>query len=184
MFWLRSGLKSEWIDSNLPENNSGWRSEWCYIVDQLLGLPRRSGHKPVKISEWDLGLSSHDTEDPKEILELVRDLKSRGVTGGFSCQVVLLVADLANQGLGSSRVCVLGQSNPTREDNCKVSKEEMAARVFRIYFGKVKIKKCAKAHSLKRPADPVSTGTCFRSFTQFDVVTSFNSHGRWLLVGT
>jgi hypothetical protein len=60
----------------------------------------------------------------------------------------------------------------------------MAARVFRIYFGKVKIKKCAKAHSLKRPADPVSTGTCFRSFTQFDVVTSFNSHGRWLLVGT
>jgi hypothetical protein len=81
MFWLRSGLKSEWIDSNLPENNSGWRSEWFYIVDQLLGLPRRSGHKPVKISEWDLGLSSHDTEDLKEILELVRDLKSRGVTG-------------------------------------------------------------------------------------------------------
>jgi hypothetical protein len=80
MFFLRSGLKSEWIDSNLLNNNSGWRSEWFYIVDQLSGLPRRSGHKLVKISEWDLGLSSRDTEDLKEILEQVKDLKSRGVT--------------------------------------------------------------------------------------------------------
>jgi hypothetical protein len=52
MFYLRSGLTSKWINSNLPDNNSGWRSEWFYIVDQLSGLPRRSGHKPVKISEW------------------------------------------------------------------------------------------------------------------------------------
>jgi hypothetical protein len=33
MFFLRSGLKSEWIHSDLPDNNSGWRSEWFYIVD-------------------------------------------------------------------------------------------------------------------------------------------------------
>jgi hypothetical protein len=71
-------LRSEWIDSDLPDNNSGWWSEWFYIVDQLSGLPRRSCHKPVKISEWDIGLSSCDTEDLNEILELVRDLKSRG----------------------------------------------------------------------------------------------------------
>jgi hypothetical protein len=51
MFCLRSGLKTEWIDNDLPDNNSGWRSEWFYIVDQLLGLPRRSGHKLVNISE-------------------------------------------------------------------------------------------------------------------------------------
>jgi hypothetical protein len=53
---LRSGLKTEWIDSDLPNNTSGWRSEWFYIVDQLPGLPRRTGHKPVKISKWDLAL--------------------------------------------------------------------------------------------------------------------------------
>jgi hypothetical protein len=70
MFCLRSGLKSEWIDSDLRDNNSGWRSEWFYIVDQLLGLPRRFGHKLVKISEWDLGLSSREADDLKEILEL------------------------------------------------------------------------------------------------------------------
>jgi hypothetical protein len=36
-----------------------------------------------------------------------------------------------------------------------VSKEEMTARVSQMYSGKVKVKKCPKAHSLKRPADPV-----------------------------
>jgi hypothetical protein len=37
---------------------------------------RRSGHKPVKVSEWDLGLSSLDADDLKEVLELVKDLKN------------------------------------------------------------------------------------------------------------
>jgi hypothetical protein len=32
----------------------------------------------MKISEWDLGLSSRDTDDLKEVLELVKDLKNRG----------------------------------------------------------------------------------------------------------
>jgi hypothetical protein len=31
----------------------------------------------------------------------------------------------------------------------------MVARVSQMYFGKVKVKKCPKAHSLKRPTDPV-----------------------------
>jgi hypothetical protein len=80
MFNLRSGLKAEWIDTYLPDNTAGWRSEWFYIADQILGLPRRTGHKPVKISEWDLGLSTCELEDLKGVLELVSDMKSRGVT--------------------------------------------------------------------------------------------------------
>jgi hypothetical protein len=39
--------------------------------------------------------------------------------------------------------------------NLKVSMEEMEARVSQIYSGKVKVKKCLRAHSLKRPVDPV-----------------------------
>jgi hypothetical protein len=39
--------------------------------------------------------------------------------------------------------------------NHKVSKEEMVARVSQMYSGKVKVKNCPKAHSLKRPTDPV-----------------------------
>jgi hypothetical protein len=31
----------------------------------------------------------------------------------------------------------------------------MADRVSQMYYGKVKVKKCPKAHSLKRLADPV-----------------------------
>jgi hypothetical protein len=34
----------------------------------------------VKINEWDLGLSSRDLEDLKGVLELVNDMKKRGVT--------------------------------------------------------------------------------------------------------
>jgi hypothetical protein len=48
-----------------------------------------------------------------------------------------------------------GQSDPTREVNRKVPKEEMAARVSQMYSRKVKVKKCPKVHSLKRPVDPV-----------------------------
>jgi hypothetical protein len=48
-----------------------------------------------------------------------------------------------------------GKSDPTREVNRKVSKEEMAVKVSQMYSRKVKVKKCPKAHSLKRPADPI-----------------------------
>jgi hypothetical protein len=78
MFCLRLGLKLEWIDTDLPDNNIVWRSEWFYIADQLSGRPRHFGHKPTKISEWDLGLSYHEVNDLKEILELGKDLKNRG----------------------------------------------------------------------------------------------------------
>jgi hypothetical protein len=35
MFCLRSVLKSKWIDTDLPGNIAGWRSEWFYIANQL-----------------------------------------------------------------------------------------------------------------------------------------------------
>jgi hypothetical protein len=51
MFNLRSGLKAEWIDADLPDNTAGSRSELFYIADQIPGLPRRTSHNPVKINE-------------------------------------------------------------------------------------------------------------------------------------
>jgi hypothetical protein len=81
MFNLRSGLKAKWIDTDLPDNTAGWRSEWFYIADQLPSLPRRTSHKLVKINEWDLGLSSRNLGELKAVLELVNDLKKQGVTG-------------------------------------------------------------------------------------------------------
>jgi hypothetical protein len=66
MFNLRSGLKVEWIDSDLRDNTAGWRSEWFYIADQIPGLPRRTGHRPSKISEWGLGLSTVNLRTSRE----------------------------------------------------------------------------------------------------------------------
>jgi hypothetical protein len=78
MFNLRSSLKAEWIDTDLPDNTAGWRSEWFYIADQITGLPRRTGHKLVKINEWDLGLSSRDLKELEPVLELISELKKQG----------------------------------------------------------------------------------------------------------
>jgi hypothetical protein len=155
MFTLRSGLKAEWIDTNLPDNAVGWRSEWFYIAYQLPGLPHRTGHKPVKIHEWDLGLSSRNVGDLKGVLELVGDMKKRGVTGAAVARLFCRWMIQPIKGRVHPVYEYWGQSDPTREVNHKVPKEEMVARVSQMYSGKVKVKKCHKAHSLKRPADPV-----------------------------
>jgi hypothetical protein len=142
MFNSRSGLKAEWIDTDFPDNTAGWRSEWFYIADQLPGLPRRTGHKPVKINEWDLGLSSRNLGELKAFLELVSDMKKRGVTRAavarsFCRQMTQPIKDRVHPAYE-----YWGQSDPTHEVNRKVSKGEMAARVSRMYSGKVKVKKC------------------------------------------
>jgi hypothetical protein len=75
MFCLRSGLKLEWIDTDLPYNTAGWRSDWFYITDERSALPKRTWHKPVEIPEWVLPLSSRVVDDVKEVLALVDNLK-------------------------------------------------------------------------------------------------------------
>jgi hypothetical protein len=77
MFNLRLGLKAEWIDTDLPDNTAGWRSEWFYIADRIPGLPRRTGHKLVKTNEWDLGLSSWDLKELELVLGLLSELKKQ-----------------------------------------------------------------------------------------------------------
>jgi hypothetical protein len=83
----------------------------------------------VKISEWDLGLSTRKLEDPKGVLELVNGMKSRGVTGAavarsFCRRMIQPIKDRVHP---AYEYC--GQSDTTREVNHKVSREEMAARV-------------------------------------------------------
>jgi hypothetical protein len=100
-------------------------------------------------------LSSRDLGDLKGVLELVGDMKKRGVTRATVARSFCrrMIQPIKNRVHPAYEYW--GQSDPTREANRKVFKEEMAARVSQMYFGKVKVKKCPKAHSLKRPADPV-----------------------------
>jgi hypothetical protein len=68
-------------------------------------------------------------------VELVSDLKKRGVTGvavasSFCRWMIQPIKDRVHPAYES-----YGQSNPTSEVNRKVSKEEMAARVSQMYYG-------------------------------------------------
>jgi hypothetical protein len=85
--------------------------------------------RPVKISKWDLGLSTCELEDLKGVLELVSDVKTRGVTGAavvrsFCRQMIQPIKDRVHS---AYEYC--GQSDPTCEVNHKISREEMAAIV-------------------------------------------------------
>jgi hypothetical protein len=107
------------------------------------------------MNKWDLGLSFRDLGELKAVLELVKDEKKQGVTGAAVARSFCrrMIQPIKDRVLPAYEYW--GQSDPTREVNRKVSKEEMVARVSQMYSGKVKVKKCPKAHSLKRPADPV-----------------------------
>jgi hypothetical protein len=109
----------------------------------------------VKINEWDLGLSSRDLKELEGVPELVGDMKKQGVTGAavarsFCRRMIQPIKDRVHPTYE-----YWGQSDPTREVTYKVFKEEMAARVSQMYSGKMKVKKCPKAHSLNRLANPV-----------------------------
>jgi hypothetical protein len=109
----------------------------------------------VKINMWDLVLSSRDLKELEPVLGLVGELKKQGVTGAavarsFYRRMIQPIKDRVHPAYE-----YVGQSDPTRDFHRKVSKEEMAARFSQMYAGRVKVKKCPKVYSLKRPGDPV-----------------------------
>jgi hypothetical protein len=99
--------------------------------------------------------ASRDLKELDPVLALVGELKKQGVTGAtvarsFCRRMIQPIKDQVHQAYE-----YVGQSDPTREVSREVSKEKMEARVSQMYTGKVNVKKCPKAYSLKRPADPV-----------------------------
>jgi hypothetical protein len=98
IFYLRPGRKLEFVNMELLDNNSNCMADWFYIADQRTTLPKRTGHKPVKILEWDLALTSSETEDLKDLLAILADLKEAGLTGcvvvmSFSRRLIQLIKD-------------------------------------------------------------------------------------------
>jgi hypothetical protein len=136
MFNLRSGLKAEWIDTDLPNNTAGWRSEWFYIADQIPGIPRHTSHKPAKISEWDLGLSTCELEDLNGVLELVSDMKERGVTGAvversFYRRMIQPIKDRVHP-----RVSIAGNQTPPARSTTKSPRRRWQLEFPRCTLGK------------------------------------------------
>jgi hypothetical protein len=98
----------------------------------LSALPKRNGHNAMKILEWDLRLYSREVDDIKKVLALVKDLKRRGMARGsvarsFCRRLIQPIKDRVHPTYE-----YWGQSDPTREVNCKVCREEMVRRVSQI----------------------------------------------------
>ena len=152
---MRPGRKGEYIEMELPDSNKEWRSEWFYIGNQEPGLPPRTGHGPKKVTEWDQQLTSREEEEISDLLADLTTLKEAGLMGGavvinFSRRLIQPIKDRIHPAYE-----YWGFSDPTREVNRKVPKEEMVARVMRLLCGTIRNKTCPKAHSLLRPADLV-----------------------------
>jgi hypothetical protein len=83
-----------------------------------------------------LGVVLSRSRDLKEVLELVKELKDRGVTGGSVARSFCqrLIQPIKDQVHLTYEYC--GQSDPTHEVNRKVSKEEMVAGCPRSTLGR------------------------------------------------
>jgi hypothetical protein len=100
-------------------------------------------------------LSSCEMEYLKELLALLVDLKKKHLTGGllvmsFCCRLIEQIMDRVHPSYE-----YWGLPDPTREVNRNVSRDEMVTRFTQLYIGRIRNKKCLKAHSLTRSADPV-----------------------------
>ena len=128
----------------LPDNTSGWKAEWFHIENQKLELPMCTGHGPAKVSEWDMQLTSREVEDLEGLLTDLKTLKLAGLTGGavvisFSRRLIQPIKDRVHPAYE-----YWGQTDPTREANQKVSKEEMVTRVTQLFSGVIRNKTCRR----------------------------------------
>ena len=65
-----------------------------------------------------------------------------------------------------------GHRDPTRGQDRKVPREEIANQVARIMAGQIRDKGCPKAHCLKRPTDAVSFLESTELFCSFRIIFS------------
>jgi hypothetical protein len=82
-----------------------------------------------------LGLLSHDLGELKPVLDLVNEMNKQGVIGSavarsFCRRMIQPIKDRVHPANDYWE-----QSDPTHEVNRKISREEMAARVSRMYSG-------------------------------------------------
>ncbi|RLN18859.1 hypothetical protein C2845_PM02G15390 [Panicum miliaceum] len=126
------GLKwGKYLDVTLKDRNNKWVEEWFVVANPAPSVLPRTGLPAVFNEKWE--------EMPTEE-EMV--------------QVKIILAELLTQPI-QERVHLgyeyLGCNDPTRVQNCKVSRVEGLNRVYRIMSGEVRDKGCLKAHCLKQP---------------------------------
>src|SRR5579859_4987164 len=66
----------------MTDSNKGWHSEWFYVANPPLPLPKFSGHFAQKIDEWEWATGKDEKKAwTRPMLVLLRELKDAGLTG-------------------------------------------------------------------------------------------------------
>jgi hypothetical protein len=92
----------------------------------------------------------------ERLLKEITDLSAQGLTGAavalsFCKRLTQPIQERVHPAFEYWR-----RQDPTRGQESKVPREEIANRVARIMVGQIRDKGCPKAHGLKRPTDAVS----------------------------
>ncbi|OEL17502.1 hypothetical protein BAE44_0021479 [Dichanthelium oligosanthes] len=66
----------------MTDSNKGWHSEWFYVANPPLPLPKFSGRFAQKLEEWEWATGKDEKKAwIRPMLELLRQLKDAGLTG-------------------------------------------------------------------------------------------------------
>jgi hypothetical protein len=79
---LRAGRAAKYFRAKMTDSNKGWHSEWFYVANPPLPLPKYSGHFARKIDEWEWATGKEEKKAwNRQMLPLLKELKVAGLTG-------------------------------------------------------------------------------------------------------
>ena len=108
----------------------------------------------------------------ERLLKEIADLSAQGLTGAavaisFCRRLMQLIQERVHPAFE-----YWGHRDPTRGQDRKVPREEIANRVASIMAGQIRDKGCPKAHCLKQPTDAVSLLNSSELFCAFRAISS------------
>ncbi|OEL18626.1 hypothetical protein BAE44_0020355 [Dichanthelium oligosanthes] len=79
---LWTGRVAEYFRAKMTDSNKGWHSEWFYVANPPLPLPKFSGRFTEKVDEWEWVTSDDEKKVwVRPMLALLKPLKDAGLTG-------------------------------------------------------------------------------------------------------
>ncbi|RLM68907.1 hypothetical protein C2845_PM17G06750 [Panicum miliaceum] len=148
-FSLRQGGK--YPEASFKDRNKRWAEEWFVVANPTPGLPSRTGLLPVLNARWKEKPTEEEMVEVEVLLAELQKLKAENLTSAtmalsFDKRLTQPIEEPVHPGYEYS-----GREDPTRVQNCKVSRSEAHRRVTLIVSGEVRDKGCPKAYCLKWP---------------------------------
>ncbi|RLN09648.1 hypothetical protein C2845_PM11G17900 [Panicum miliaceum] len=146
---LRQGGK--YPEATFKDTNKRWAEEWFVVANPAPTLPPRTGLPPVLNAKWEEKPNDEEMVEVEVLLAELQKLKDEKLTDAavalsFAKRLTQPIQERVHPGYEYS-----GRDDPTRVQNCKISRGEAHRRVTLIVSGEVRDKGCPKAYCLKRP---------------------------------